>query len=94
MAPATLEAPAAEPGGRAGGGAEGKPPTPSVSPGRADFGSINGSSSDDSRIISDYSNNNDSGDLPALVGDLRGAWRFSASSPHCKVDARGPSHGT
>ena len=56
---------------RGRGGAEGNPPTPSVSPGRADFGGINGSgsscSSDDSRNSSDSSNSNDSGDLPALV---------------------------
>ena len=54
------------------GGEEGNPPTPSVFPGRADFGGINGSSSScssyDSRISSDRSNSNDSGDLPALVG--------------------------
>ena len=54
------------------GGEEGNPPTPSVSPRRADFGGINGSSSScssyDSRISSDRSNSNDSGDLPALVG--------------------------
>ena len=57
---------------RGRGDAEGSPPTPSVSPGRADFGGINGSSSscssDDSRTSSDISNGNDSGDLPALVG--------------------------
>ena len=59
---------------RGRGGAEGNPPTPSVSPGKADFGGINGSSSscsscssDDSRTSSDSNNNNDSGDLPALV---------------------------
>ena len=57
---------------RGGGGAEGNPPTPSVSPGTADFGVINGSSSscssDDSRTSSGSSSSNDSGDLPALVG--------------------------
>ena len=53
---------------------EGIPPTPSVSPGRADFGGINGSSgsssssSNDSRTSSNNSNSNDSGDLSALVG--------------------------
>ena len=50
------------------GGAEVIPPTPSVSPGRDDFGGINGSSSscssDDSRTSS---NSNDSGDFPGLV---------------------------
>ena len=54
------------------GGAKGNPPTPSVSPGRANFGGISGSSSssssDDSRTINDSSNSNGSGDLPALVG--------------------------
>ena len=54
------------------GGVEGNPPTPSVSPRRADFVGINGSdsrcSSDESRTSSDSSNSNDSGDLPALVG--------------------------
>ena len=70
---ATREAPAAEPRARAGEGAEGNPPTPSVSPGRADFGDVNGSSSsssssDDSRSSSYSSNSNDNGDLPALVG--------------------------
>ena len=70
--PATREAPAAEPGARVEGGAEGNPPTPSVSPRRTDFGGINGSSSsrssDDSRTSSGSSNSNDSGDLPAFVG--------------------------
>ena len=70
--PATREAPSAEPGDGAGGGAEGNPPTPSVSPWRAAFGGINGSSSssssDDSRTNSDSSNNNDSGEMHALVG--------------------------
>ena len=46
MPPATREAPTAEPGAGAGGGKwEVTPPTPSISPGRADFGGINGSSS-------------------------------------------------
>ena len=57
---------------RGRGGAEGNSPTPSVYPGRADSGGINGSSSscrsDDSRTSSDNCNSNDSGDLPALVG--------------------------
>ena len=69
--PATREAPAVEL--RVGAaGAKGNPPTPSVSPGRDDFGGINDSSSscssDDSRTSSDSSNSNDSGDLPVLVG--------------------------
>ena len=53
-----------------GGGAEGSPPTLSVSSGRANFGGINGSSSrssDDSRTRSDSSNSNNSRDLPAPV---------------------------
>ena len=69
--PAMREAPAAQPGVGAGGGAEGNPPTTSVSPGRDGFGGINGSSSsssDDSRISSDSSNSNDSGNLSALMG--------------------------
>ena len=76
--PTTRKAPAAEPGAEAGGCVEGKPPTPSVSPRRADFGDINGSSSsnssssDDSHTCSGYSNNKDSGDLPVLV--RRSAW--------------------
>ena len=53
-------------------GAEGTPPTPSVSPGRDGFGGINSSSSssssDDRCTSRDSSNSNDSGDLPALVG--------------------------
>ena len=53
-------------------GAEDNPPTPLVSPGRTDFGGINGrssrSSSGDSRTSSDSSNSNNSGNLPALVG--------------------------
>ena len=56
---------------RGRGDAEGNPPTPSVTPGRADFGGINGnssSSSDDNRTSNDSTNNNDSGNLPALVG--------------------------
>ena len=73
--PATREAPAAEPGAEAGRGAEGNRPTPSVSPGRADFSGINGSSSssssDDTHTSSDNSNSNDRGDLPALVGRPR-----------------------
>ena len=81
--PATREAPAAEPGVGVEGWAEGNPATPSVSPGRADCGSINdssssSSSSDDSHTSSDSSNSsnssnsNDSGDFPALVE--RPAW--------------------
>ena len=70
--PVTREAPAVEPGVGVGGGVEGNPPAPSVSPGWANFGGINGSSnsssSDDSRTCSDSSNSNDSGDLPAHVG--------------------------
>ena len=68
---ATLKAPAAEHGARAGGGADGNPPTPSVSLGRVNFGGINGSSScssDDSCTSSDTSHSNDSGDLSAVVG--------------------------
>ena len=81
MPPATRETPTTEPGAGAGGRAEGNPPTPSLSPGRTNFGGINGSSSsssssDDSCISSDISNNNESGDFPALVGrpaqDLEG----------------------
>ena len=33
------------------------------------------------------------GTFPRSWGDLRGTWRFLASSPHCKADARGPSRG-
>ena len=33
------------------------------------------------------------GTFPRLWGDLRGTCRFSASSSHCKSDARGPSIG-
>ena len=53
------------------GGAEGTPPTPSVSPGRDDFDGIDGnssSSSNDSRTSSDSCSSNGSGDLPVLVG--------------------------
>ena len=95
--PATREAPAVEPGPGARGGAEGNPPTSSVFLGRANFGGINGSSSssnsDDSRTCSDSSNSTTAGTFPRLWGDLRGTWRFLASSPHCKADARGPSRG-
>ena len=66
---------------RGRGGAEGNHPTPSVSPGRADFGGINGkssnSSSDDSRTSSGSSNSNDSGDLPSPVG--RPGWDLEVS---------------
>ena len=62
---------------RGRGGAEGNPPTTLVSPGRDDFGGINGSSSssssgssDDRRTSSNSSNSNNSRDLPALVGRL------------------------
>ena len=76
---------------------EGNPSTPSISPGRIAFGGINGSSrgssSDDSRISSDSSNSNNSGTFQRSWGDLRGTWRFSASSPHCKAYAGGPSSG-
>ena len=51
---------------------EGNPPTPSVSPRRAGFGGINGSSSScssgDSRTSSDSNTSNGSGELLALVG--------------------------
>ena len=84
--PATCEAPAAESGaGVGGGGAEGNPPTPSVSPGRADFHGINASS--------DNINSKWAGTFPRLWGDLRETWRFLASAPNCKSDARGPSRG-
>ena len=69
--PATREMSATKPGAGAGVVADGNPPTPSVSPERADFGGAYGSSSssssDDSRTSSDSSNSNDSGVLPALV---------------------------
>ena len=69
--PSMCEAPAAEPGARAGEGAAGNSPTPSVSLGRDDSGDINGSSgrnsSDDSQTSSDSSNSNDRGGLYALV---------------------------
>ena len=95
--PATRGAPAAEPGAGAWGGAEGNPSTPSVSPGWAEFGGINGSSSssssDNSRTSSDSSKTTTAGTFPRLWGDLRGTSRYSASSPHCKVDARGSSRG-
>ena len=73
--PAAREAPAAEPGAEAGGGAEGNPPTLSVCLGGGDFGGISGSSdssctSDDSHISNNSSNSNNSGDLPAPVGRL------------------------
>ena len=58
------------------GGAESNPPTPLVSPGRADSGVINGSSgsssSDDSRTSSNSSNSNDSGIFPRSRGVLHG----------------------
>ena len=80
--PTTLKEPAEEHGAEAGGGAEGNPPTSSVSPGRVNFGGINGSSSSsggDSCTSSDTSNSNDSGDLPAICGEifagLGGFWR-------------------
>ena len=63
--PATHEAPEVEPGAGPGGGAEGNPPTLSVSPGRADFGGINHSSSSGESCTSRDSS--DSGDVPALV---------------------------
>ena len=31
--------------------------------------------------------------FPRLWGDLCGTWRFPISSPHCKMDSRGPSRG-
>ena len=69
---ATRKAPAEEREAGAGGDADGNPPTPPVSPGRADFDGINGtsssSSSDDCRTSSDSSNSNDNVGLPALVG--------------------------
>ena len=51
--PATCEASATEPRAGAGEGAKGNLPTPSVSPGRADFGGINGSSSSSSSSSND-----------------------------------------
>ena len=83
---------------RCSGGAGGNHPTPSVSPGKADFGGINGSSSssssDDSRITSDSSNSNDSGDLPAVVGrpaqDLEVFGELPAlQSGHTRFQSRG-----
>ena len=68
---ATREAPATEPGAKAREGAEGNPPTPSISPGRVDFGGVNGSSSsssDDSRISSYSSKSNDSGGVVQRSG--------------------------
>ena len=47
-------------------GAEGNPPTSSVSPGRDDFGGIKGSSSDDSSTSGDGSSYNNSEDLSTL----------------------------
>ena len=34
------------------------------------------------------------GTFPRLLGDLRGTWRVSASSPQFKANKRGPSRGT
>ena len=69
--PAMLKAPTEKHGAGVGGDAEGNPPIPSVSPGRVNFGGINGSSrsnSDDNCTSSDTSNSNDSGDLSTVVG--------------------------
>ena len=95
--PATREVPAAEPSAGTVGGCGRQPPTSSVSPGRVDFGCINGSniSSDDSLTSSDSSdssNNSDSGDPSALVGrSARGVEGFGEFLAHCRADARGPN---
>ena len=98
MPPTMREVPAAEPGAGAGEGAEGNSPPPSVSPGRANSGGINGGStssrsSDDSRTSSDSSNSNDSGDRSVLVERPARGLDVFGDSPHCKTDARGPSRG-
>ena len=68
------EAPAAKFAAAATGVRMATPPTPSVPPGRADFGGINGNSSsyssEDSRTSSDSSSGNDGGDFPTLARRL------------------------
>ena len=79
------------------GGVKGKPPTLSVSPGRADFDGINGSSSSssstDSRTSSNSSNGNDSEDLPALVRRSARDLEVFGELPALQTDARSPSRG-
>ena len=95
--PATCKAPAAKPGAAARGGAEGKPPTPSVSPGRDDSGSIKGTAAAATAaatIATPAATATTVGTFPCLWENLSGTWRCLANSPHCKGGKRGPTRGT
>ena len=87
---------------RGHGGAEGNPPTPSVPPGRADFGGINGNSSsyssEDSRTSSDSSSGNDGGDFPTHARrparDLEAFGELPVlQSGHTRSQSRGSAMG-
>ena len=83
---------------RGHGGAEGNPPTPSVPPGRADFGGINGNSSSYSSEDSRTSSGNDGGDFPALARrparDLEAFGELPAlQSGHTRSQSRGLAMG-
>ena len=79
--PATREALTAEPGAGPRESAEGNPPTPSVSPGRTDFGASTAAVAAAAAATTaapavTASTVTTVGTFPRLWGDLRGTWRF------------------
>ena len=80
--PSMCEAPAAEPGARAGECAAGNSPTPSVSLGRDDSGDINGSSG---RNSSDDSQTRSSFPLLPKRGSLQRGRARVGRAPHVKA---------
>ena len=96
--PVTREAPAAEPGAGDGGGAEGNPPTPSVSLGgpisvasMAAVAAAAATTAAPAVTGATATTTTTAGTFLRLRGDLGVTWRFLVSSPHCKADAQGLS---
>ena len=96
--PATREVPAAELGaGAQGVGKEGNPRHHRSSPGGsmsvASTVAVAAAAAITAAPAVTVATATTAGTFPRLWGDLGGTCRFSASSSHCKSDARGPSIG-
>ena len=91
--PPTRKAPAVEHGAGAGGGGGAATPRHHRSPSGgsisvASTGAVATAATTAAPAVTPATATT-AGTFPRLWGDLRGAWRFSASSTHCKADARG-----
>ena len=87
MPPATREAPAAEYGAGTVEVRKATPPTPSVALGRDDSAAVAAAAATTAAPAVTAATATTAGTFLRLWGDLRGTWRFSASSPHPKPDA-------